>query len=109
MPDITILCILMLCLSFFPLIQYASPPVVSMDILSPSISKFATYVEFAKAQSSLTLARLHVCCSLFRVVGMKQMVQTGDLLDAVWNTHSILVFAQTNVIMEVNPRIEVML
>ena len=100
---------LMLCLSFFPLIQYASPPVVSMDILSPSISKFATYVEFAKAQSSLTLARLHVCCSLFRVVGMKLMVQTGDILDVVWNTHSILVFAQTNVIMEVNPRIEVML
>ena len=32
-PAINILRMLLFCLSFFPSIQYASPPVVSMDIL----------------------------------------------------------------------------
>ena len=35
------------------------------------------------------------------------MMQTGDILDAVGNTHSILSFAQTTVSMEVNPSMEV--
>ena len=40
---------------------------------------------------------------------MKQMMQTGALLDAVGKKHSILVFAQITVSMEVNLRIEVAL
>ena len=37
------------------------------------------------------------------------MMWAGDHLNAVSNTHIILVFAQTTVIMEVNPRMEVTL
>ena len=44
---ITILYILLLCILFFPLIQYVSPPVFYMDILNISISKFVISVEFA--------------------------------------------------------------
>ena len=39
---------------------------------------------------------------------MKQMMQTGALLDAVGKKHSILVFAQTNEIMQVKLLMEVM-
>ena len=46
-PDFTILWMLLLCLSIFPLSQDASPPVVSTDILNSSISKFLTSVEFS--------------------------------------------------------------
>ena len=35
------------------------------------------------------------------------MIWTGDLLDAVGNTHIIIVFSHTTVIMEVKPRMEV--
>ena len=103
-PDLNIFCMLLFCISLFPLIRDASPPVVSMDILNSSTSKFVTSVEFAKAPSLSTLTRLHGCCSFFGVFRMKSMMLTGDFLDAVGNTHSILVFAQTTVSMEVNPR-----
>ena len=40
---------------------------------------------------------------------MKQMMQAGALLDAVGNTHIILVFAQITVSMELKPQMEVTL
>ena len=40
---------------------------------------------------------------------MKMMMRTGDSLDAVGDTHRILVLAQTPEIMEVNPQTEVTL
>ena len=108
-PSITILCMFLLCFSLFPLRQDASPPVVSIDILNYSISKFVTSVEFVKAPYSSTLIRLRGCFSLFSVIRMNCMMQTCALLNAVVNTHSILVFAQMTVSMEVKPRIEVTL
>ena len=80
-----------------------------MDILNSLISKFLTSVEFSKVPSSSTLICFHRCYSFFSVVRMKRMMRTGALLDAVGNTHSILVFAQTTVRMEVKPKIEVTL
>ena len=88
------------------MIPDASPPVVSMDILSSSISKFVTSVEFSKAIYSSTLISFHGCCSFLSIVKMNWMMQTGDLLDSVGNTHSILVFAQTTVSMGMNTRME---
>ena len=46
-------------ISFLPMIQDAPPPVISMNILNDSISKFVSYVEFAKALYLSTLTRLH--------------------------------------------------
>ena len=43
-PDLTILWMLLLCLSFLPLSQDASLPVFSMDIMNSSTCKFVTYV-----------------------------------------------------------------
>ena len=97
--DIIILWMLLLCVSFFPLSHDASPPVVSMDILNSSISKFVTYVDFSKAPSSSTLTWFHDYCSFFNVFRMKWMMWTGDRLDSVWNTHGVLVFSKTTVIM----------
>ena len=80
-----------------------------MDILKSSISKFVTSVENSKALSSLNITRLHGCCSLINVFRMKWMMRMGALLDAVENTHRILVFSQNTVRMEVKPWMEVML
>ena len=102
MNALTILCTLLLYLSLFPLGQDASPPVFSMDILISSTSKLVKSVEFFKAPYSSTLTRFHGCCSLFNIVIMKWMMWKGAHLDAVGNTHSILIFSQTTVIMEVN-------
>ena len=90
---------LLLCLSLFTSIQDASPPVVSMDILNSSVSKFVTSIDFSKAQYSSTLIRLRGCCSFFSVVRMKRMIRTGYLLDAVGNNHRIIFFAHMTVIM----------
>ena len=51
--------------------------------------------------------RLNGFCSLFNVVSMKGMIQTGDILDAVGNNHRVLVFEHTIAIMEVKPWMEV--
>ena len=99
----------MLCISLFSLIPDALSPVVSMDIVNSSISKFVTYVEFSKALYSSTLTRFHGCFLFVSVVRMKWMMRTGNLLDAVGNTHSILVFLQNTVSMEVKSRMEVTL
>ena len=106
---LTILWIIMLYLSFFPLIQYASTPVVSMHILNHSTSRLVKSINFSKAPSSSTLIFFHGCCSLFSIVRMKQMMLTGAHLDEVVNTHIIIFFAHTTVSMEVNPRMEVSL
>ena len=98
-----------MCILFFPLIQDSSPQVVSMYILNSSTSKFVISVEFDNALSSLTLTSLYGCCSLIIVVRMKRMIRKGALLDAVGNTHSILVFSHTTVIMEVKPLMKVTL
>ena len=100
---------ILLCLSFLPLIQDTPPPVVSMDILKSSTSKFVTSVEFANAISSSTLMRFHGYFSFISIVRMKKMMQTYALLDAVGKTHSILFFAETTVSMEVKQHIEVTL
>ena len=54
---------------------------------------------------------LHVCMVVVNssFFGMKRMMHMGDLLDAVGNTHIILVFAHTAVNMEVKPQMEVTL
>ena len=106
-PYLTILCMLLLCLSLFPLIQDASPPVVSMDILNSSTSKLVTSIDSANALSLSTLIRLDECCPLLSVVRTKRMMRTGAILDAVGNTHIIIVFAQATVRMEANTRTEV--
>ena len=103
------LLIIMLSLSLFPLIHDASPPVVSMDILKSSTIRLVVSVDFSKAKYSSTLTRFHICCSLFNVVRMNEIIRTGASLDSVGNNHSILVFAKTTGSIEVNPRIEVTL
>ena len=108
-PALNILCMLLLWHSLLQLSQDASPPVVSMDILNSSTSKFVTSVEFSNALYSSTLTSLHGCCSFRSVVRMKRLMRTGALLDLVQNTYSILVFANTTVSTEVKPRMEVML
>ena len=60
--SLTILCIIMLCISLFLLIQNEYPPVVSMDIFNSSTIKLVTFVEFSKAPSSSTLIFSHGCC-----------------------------------------------
>ena len=80
-----------------------------MHILNYSTSKLVKYDDFAKAPYISTIIRLHGCCLFFSVVRMRQMMWTGDSLDAVGNNHIIIVFAQTTVSMEVNPRMEVTL
>ena len=57
----------------------------------------------------ITLPHFHGCCSFFNFVIMKQMIWTEDRVDAVGNTHIILIFAQKIVSMEENPRMEVTL
>ena len=100
---------LLLCPSLFPLILDALPPVVSVDILNLSTSKFVTYVEFSNALSSSTLTRFHGYCLFISVVSMKRMMRIYAILDAVVNTHSIIVFVHMTVSMEVIPLMEVML
>ena len=108
-PAITILWMLLLCLSLFTFIQYASPPVVSLDILNSSTSKFVTYVEFANDLSLLILTRLHGCCLFICVVRIKLMTKIGTLLDVVGKNHIIIVFAQTTFSTEIKLCIEVTL
>ena len=108
-PDLTILCMLLLCLSFLPLIQDAFPPVVSMNIFNSSTSKLVTSVEISRAPSSSYPISFHGCCSFFSFVRIKRMVQKGDILGAVGNIRSIVFFAQRKVSMELNPRMEVLL
>ena len=98
-----------LCPSLFPLSQDASPPVVSMNIFNSSTNKFVTSVDFSNAISSSNLTSFHGCCSFISVIRTKQMMRTGALLDAVGNTHIILEFYQTNLSMDVKPRMEVTL
>ena len=98
---------ILLCISLFLLRKDAFPPVVYMDILNSSTSKFVISVESSNALSSSNLTRLHGCCSFISVVRMKRMLRTCALLDAVGNTHRIIVFVQTNMSLEVNPRVEV--
>ena len=74
-----------------------------MDILKSSTSNFLTSLQFANALSSSTRMSLHGCCSFISVVLIKQMMWIGALLNAVGNNHSILVFAQTTMSMEVKP------
>ena len=52
----------LLCLSIFPLIHDAPPPVFSMYILNSSTSKLVTSVEFSNAPSSSILTPFHACC-----------------------------------------------
>ena len=109
MPTLTMLSMILLCTSLFPLSHDTSPPVVYMDMLKSSTSRLETSVDFSKALSSSTLTYFHGCCSVFNVLSMKLRMHTGDCLDAVVNTHIIVAFAPTAVIMEVNPRVEVTL
>ena len=60
-PDLAILCMLLLWLSFFSLIQDASQPVFSMDILNDSTSKLVTSVELTKGPFSSNLISLYGC------------------------------------------------
>ena len=109
MHALTMLWMILLFISFFPLRHDASPPVSSMDIFNSSTSRLVISVEFSTVPSSSTLTILHGCCSLFYVVRMKRMMWSGDRLDAVGNNHIILVFSQTTVIMELNPQMELAL
>ena len=109
MPDLTILCMIMLFFPFFTLIQYTSPSVVSMYMLNYSTSKLVKSVEITRAPSTSTLICLHECCSFSSAVRMKRMMHIGDCSDAVGNTHIILVFANTIVSMEMNSQMEVTL
>ena len=106
-PDLTMLWTLLLYLSFFTLVHDTSPPVVYIDFLNSSASKLVTSVDFSKAPSSSTLTCLHGCCSLLNVTGMKRVVHTRYCFDSVGNTHSVLIFSQKTVSMEVNPWMEV--
>ena len=80
-----------------------------MDILNSSTSKSVTSVQFSKAPYLSTLICLHGHFSFFNVVRMKRMMRIGDRLYAVGNTRSIIVFVQTAVSMELDPRMEVTL
>ena len=100
---------LLLCLQFFPLIHDELPPVVSVDVLNSSKSKWVTYVDFSKATSSSTLTSLNGCFSLFNAVRMQRMMCIGDCLNVVGNTHTVILFAHTTVSIEVNQRMEVTL
>ena len=108
-PSLTMLCILMLCLSLFLFSHEVFPPLVSMYILNSSIIMLVTYVEFSKAPHLSTLTHRHGCLPFFNVVRMKQIIMTRDILDAVINTHIILVFAKATVRMELKPQLEVTL
>ena len=108
-PAITMLWIIMLCFSFFPLINYASPSLVYMYMLKWSTRRFLTYVEFAKAPYSSTLTHLHVYCSFLNFVRMKWMLWTGASLDTIGNTHIIIVSSNKILIMEVNSHMGVTL
>ena len=108
-PFLIIFCMLLMCILFFPLILYASPPVFSMDIFNLSTRKLVISVEFSKALYSSTFICLHVWCSVFNVFEMNQMMRTKASLDAVGNTHSIIFFSQTAVSMELNTWMEVKL
>ena len=103
------LLMLMLFIMCFLLSHDASPPVVSMDILNSSTSKLVISVKFSEAPSLSTLTRLCGCFSFFDVVRMKWIMHTDARLGAVGNTHIILVFAHTTVIIEVNSQMGVAL
>ena len=107
--DLNMLGMIILCVSLFPLSRDASPPVDSMDVLNLPTSKLVKSIEFSKASSSSALTRFHGCCLFLNIVSMKHMMWTGDFLDAVCNTHIILLFSKTKVRMEVGPRMEVTL
>ena len=106
-PDLIILCMFLFYISLFPLIQDASPPVVSIYIWNYSTSKLVTSFEVTKATSSSTITTLIGCCSFFSVVKMHWMTRTWNRLDSVCNNHTIIFFAQTIVIIEVNTWTEV--
>ena len=108
-PALTMLWILMLCISLFQLIPDASPPLFYMDILNLPTINFVTSVYFSKAPSSPTLIRLHGWCSFFGIFIMNCTMLKRAYLDAVGHTHIILVFSQTTVSLEVNPQMEVTL
>ena len=80
-----------------------------MEMLKSSTRRLETSINFSEASSLSTLTHFHGCCSVFNVVGMKRMMHTGACLDAVVNTHNILVFAHTAVKIEVNKQVEVTL
>ena len=96
-----------LCLSLFLLIHDASPKLFSIEILKSPKIRLVTSFEFDKAPSSSTITHLHGSYSFFNAVRMKRIMPTGDRLDALLNTHIIIVFTQKKVIMEVNTRMEV--
>ena len=106
-PTLTVFGIILLCLSLFTLSQDAPQTVASMDIFNYSISKFVTCIEFTKAQYSSSIIRLHGCYSFFSFVRMNHTIRKGGILDAAENTHTVIVFLQTTVRMEVNPHMEV--
>ena len=95
-PSITMLLMILLCISLFSLSHDASQPVVSMEMVKSSTIRLVTSVKFSKYPYSSTLTRLHGCCSFFNFVSMKQLVCTGDCLDEVWNTHIIISFCTYN-------------
>ena len=101
-------CMIILCRLLFQLIHKASPAVFSMSVLNLSTRRLVTTVEFANAPSSLTLTHLHRYFLFLNVVSMKRTVLTGDVLDAVLNTQSVLVLAHTTLSMKLNARVEVM-
>ena len=106
-PALTMLLMLLLCVSLFPLSHDALPPLFSIDLFNLSTIKFVASVEFSKASSSSTITRFHRYCSFFNVFRMKWMIHTGDYLYTVGNTHGILVFLHQIVSMEMNSRMEV--
>ena len=106
-PDITMLWMILLCLSFFSLSHVTSPPVVSIDMLKSSTTKLVIPIDSDKATSSSTLMHIHGCFSLFYGIKTKLIIITGDLFYAVWITHIILFFARTTASMELKPHTEV--
>ena len=103
------LCMIMLCLSLFTLINQESPQVVSMDILNFSTRILVTSVDLYKASYSSTLTCLHGWFSFFNFVRINWIILTGDHLYAAGNIHRIILFAHTKEITEAKPWMEVIL
>ena len=80
-----------------------------MDMLEFLTRRLVTSVDFYEAPPSSTLTCLYECCLLLNFVRTKIIIQTGALLYEVGNTHRILVYAHTTLIMEVKPCTEVTL
>ena len=103
--SITMVLMLLLCISFFLLIHDDSPPVFPTKIMKSSTKWLLTSIYFTNAPSSSTLTCFNGCCLFLYVVRIKRMIRTGDRLDAVGKTHIILIFLLNTVRMYVENQI----